>query len=54
MSSPAYKVSVDGQPVFVHRFLTYNQFQWMDYASFATSGPLETGNEGASKPANGQ
>ena len=24
--SPAYKVTVDGQPVFVHRFLTYDQF----------------------------
>jgi hypothetical protein len=38
--SPAYKVSVDGQPVFVHRFLTYNQFQWMDYASFAMTGKV--------------
>jgi hypothetical protein len=32
--SLAYKVTVDGQPVFVHRLPTYNQFQWMDHASF--------------------
>jgi hypothetical protein len=38
--SPAYQVTVDGQPVFVHRFLTYNQFQWMDYASFAMTGKV--------------
>jgi hypothetical protein len=38
--SPAYKVSVDGQPVFVHRFLTYDQFQWMDYASFSMTGKV--------------
>ncbi|HMD72006.1 MAG TPA: glycosyl hydrolase family 28-related protein [Bryobacteraceae bacterium] len=38
--SPAYRVAVDGQPVFVHRFLTYNQFQWMDYASFAMTGKV--------------
>ena len=38
--SPAYKVTVDGQPVFVHRFLTYDQFQWMDYASFAMTGKV--------------
>jgi hypothetical protein len=31
---------VDGQAVFVHRFLTYNQFQWMDYASFAMTGKV--------------
>jgi len=24
--SPSFKVTVDGQPVFVHRFLTYDQF----------------------------
>jgi hypothetical protein len=33
--SLAYRVTVDGQPVFVHRLPTYNQFQWMDHASFA-------------------
>ena len=38
--SPAYKVTVDGQPVFVHRFRTYNQFQWMDYASFGMTGKV--------------
>jgi len=31
---------VDGQPVFVHRLPTYNQFQWMDHASFAMSGKV--------------
>ena len=35
--SLAYRVTVDGQPVFVHRLPTYNQFQWMDHASFAMS-----------------
>ena len=35
--SVAYKVAVDGQPVFVHNFLTYDQFNWMDYASFSWS-----------------
>ena len=38
--SLAYKVTVDGQPVFVHRFPTFNQFQWMDHASFAISGKV--------------
>jgi hypothetical protein len=38
--SPAYKVTVDGQPVFVYRFLTYDQFQWMDYASFSMTGKV--------------
>jgi hypothetical protein len=38
--SESYKVTVDGQPVFVHRFLTYNQFNWMDYASFAMTGKV--------------
>ena len=38
--SPAYKVAVDGQPVFVHRFLTYKQFEWMDYASFGMTGKV--------------
>ena len=40
VASPAYKVTVDGQPVFVHNFLTYDQFQWMDYASFAMTGKV--------------
>ena len=38
--SNAYKVTVDGQPVFVHNFFTYDQFQWMDYASFAMTGKV--------------
>ncbi len=38
--SEAYKVTVDGQPVFVHRFLTYDQFNWMDHASFAMTGKV--------------
>ena len=38
--SPAYKVTVDGQPVFTYRFLTYDQFQWMDYASFSMTGKV--------------
>src|SRR5450432_2715848 len=38
--SLAYRVTVDGQPVFVHRFPTFNQFQWMDHASFAMSGKV--------------
>ena len=38
--SLAYRVTVDGQPVFVHRLPTYNQFQWMDHASFAMSGKV--------------
>lgn len=33
--SDSYEVSVNGQPVFVHRFLTYDQFNWMDYSSFS-------------------
>jgi len=39
--SPAFKVTVDGQPVFVHRFLTYDQFQFMDYASFSMTGKVQ-------------
>ncbi|MGA2851112.1 MAG: glycosyl hydrolase family 28-related protein [Terracidiphilus sp.] len=39
-ASLAYKVTVDGQPVFVHRFPTFNQFQWMDYGSFAMTGKV--------------
>ena len=38
--SVAYKVAVDGQPVFVHNYLTYDQFNWMDYASFSMSGKV--------------
>jgi hypothetical protein len=39
-ASLAYKVTVDGKPIFVHRLPTYNQFQWMDHASFAMSGKV--------------
>ena len=38
--SVAYKVAADGQPVFVHNFLTYDQFNWMDYASFSMTGKV--------------
>ena len=38
--SVAYKVSVDGKPVFVHSFLTFDQFNWMDYASFSMTGKV--------------
>ena len=38
--SEAYKVTVDGQPVFVNRYLTYDQFNWMDYASFSMTGKV--------------
>jgi hypothetical protein len=38
--SPSFQVTVDGQPVFVHRFLTYDQFQFMDYASFSMTGKV--------------
>ena len=38
--SESYKVTVNGQPVFVHHFLTYDQFNWMDYASFAMTGKV--------------
>ncbi len=38
--SLAYKMTVDGQPVFVHRLPTYNQFQWMDHASFSMKGTV--------------
>ena len=33
-ASDSYRVTVNGQPVFVHKFFTFDQFQWMDYASF--------------------
>jgi hypothetical protein len=39
-ASLAYKVTVDGQPVFIHRYPTFNQFQWMDYGSFAMTGKV--------------
>ena len=39
-ASLAYKISVDGQPVFVHRFPTFNQFQWMDYGSITMTGKV--------------
>jgi polygalacturonase len=38
MESDSYKVTVDGQPVFVHKFFTFNQFNWMDYARFSMTG----------------
>ena len=38
--SEAYRVTVNGQPVFVHHFLTYDQFNWMDYASFSMTGKV--------------
>jgi hypothetical protein len=40
VASEAYTVTVNGQPVFVHHFLTYDQFNWMDYASFAMTGKV--------------
>ena len=38
--SQSYKVTVNGKPVFVHHFLTYDQFNWMDYASFSMTGKV--------------
>ena len=38
--SESYRVTVNGQPVFTHHFLTYDQFNWMDYASFAMTGKV--------------
>jgi len=38
--SLAYKVTVDGQPVFAYRYPTYNQFNWMDYAGFSMTGKV--------------
>ena len=38
--SLAYKVTVDGQPVFAYRYPTFNQFNWMDYASFSMTGKV--------------
>ena len=36
----ADKVTVDGQPLFVHQLLTFDQFQWMDHASFSMTGKV--------------
>src|ERR1019366_7784200 len=38
--SLAYRVAVDGQPIFTYRYPTYNQFNWMDYASFSMAGKV--------------
>ena len=38
--SLAYKVTVDGQSVFAYRYPTFNQFNWMDYASFSMTGKV--------------
>jgi hypothetical protein len=38
--SLAYQVSVDGQSIFTYRYPTYNQFNWMDYASFSMTGKV--------------
>jgi len=38
--SLAYQVTVDGQPIFAYRYPTYNQFNWMDYASFSMTGKV--------------
>jgi hypothetical protein len=38
--SVAYEVTVNGQPVFVHNYLTFDQFNWMDYASFSMTGTV--------------
>jgi hypothetical protein len=38
--SLAYQVTVDGQPVFAYRYPTFNQFNWMDYASFSMTGKV--------------
>ena len=39
-ASLAYKVTVNGQSVFVHNYFTYDQFNWMDYASFSMTGKV--------------
>jgi len=39
-ASLAYTVTVDGQPVFIDRLPTYNQFQWMDFGRFTLSGKV--------------
>ena len=38
--SLAYQVTVDGQPMFAYRYPTFNQFNWMDYASFSMTGKV--------------
>jgi hypothetical protein len=38
--SLAYQVTVDGQSIFAYRYPTYNQFNWMDYASFSMTGKV--------------
>lgn len=38
--SQAYRVAVNGESVFTHHFLTYDQFNWMDYASFGMTGKV--------------
>src|ERR1035441_6673676 len=38
--SLAYRVAVDGQPIFTYRYPTYNQLNWMDYASFSMAGKV--------------
>ncbi len=38
--SLAYQVSVDGRSIFTYRYPTYNQFNWMDYASFSMTGKV--------------
>jgi len=40
LPSVAYQVAVDSQPVFVYSFLTYDQFNWMDHASFGMTGKV--------------
>jgi hypothetical protein len=41
VASDSYKVTVNGQPVFVHKYFTFNQFNWMDYASFSMAGKVK-------------
>ena len=31
---------MDGQPVFAYRYPTFNQFNWVDYASFSMTGKV--------------
>lgn len=39
--SPAFTVTVNDEPVFVHRFATYNMNGYMDYAHFAMKGKVK-------------
>ncbi len=41
LESDSYRVVADGRPVFVHKFFTFNQFNWMDYASFSMTGKVK-------------